>query len=218
MRGMAFACWPGPVVPACLRIVRPHGRGRRISPSGAIGGTVTGHGGASTRRTVAARRIRWTRKARVHGKGIRPKADAGAGSQEGGVSRGAAPQRARLQGYGSQQGVRPQGRHLPPGIKARLRRLRAGYRVRRGVGVLESARYSVHDKQDLCLISASRGPPGRQASPKRQGRDQGGDDFDNKDGFHTASFLEGGARCTRLSAKKVNHIKQICQKKKVYRA
>lgn len=52
MRGMAFACWPGPVVPACLRIVRPHGRGRRISPSGAIGGTVTGHGGASTRRTV----------------------------------------------------------------------------------------------------------------------------------------------------------------------
>lgn len=146
MRGMAFACWPGPVVPACLRIVRPHGRGRRISPSGAIGGTVTGHGGASTRRTVAARRIRWTRRARVHGKGIRPKADAGAGSQEGGVSRGAAPQRARLQGYGSQQGVRPQGRHLPPGIKARLRRLRAGYRVRRGVGVLEYARYSVHDK------------------------------------------------------------------------
>lgn len=146
MRGMAFACWPGPVVPACLRIVRPHGRGRRISPSGAIGGTVTGHGGASTRRTVAARRIRWTRRARVHGKGIRPKADAGAGGQEGGVSRGAAPQRARLQGYGSQQGVRPQGRHLPPGIKARLRRLRAGYRVRRGVGVLESARYSVHDK------------------------------------------------------------------------
>lgn len=36
---------------------------------------------------------------------------------------------------------------MPPGIKARLRRLRAGYRVRRGVGVLESARYSVHDKQ-----------------------------------------------------------------------
>ena len=155
MRGMAFACWPGPVVPACLRIVRPHGRGRRISPSGAIGGTVTGHGGASTRRTVAARRIRRTRRARVHGKGIRPKADAGAGSQEGGVSRGAAPQRARLQGYGSQQGVWPQGRHLPPGIKARLRRLRAGCRVRRGVGVLESARYSVHDKQDNALLAGA---------------------------------------------------------------